>query len=217
MERSLKQKSAKKSGKVAAVTAVSGAKNDATEASAPQAEQPEQQILPEELPKRQVLVGVVMGSKSDYDVLARAAEILQEFGIPYEARVVSAHRTPDWLFQYAEQAESRGLRVIIAGAGGAAHLPGMLAAKTLVPVLGVPVPATMLNGLDSLLSIVQMPKGIPVGTLAIGKPGAANAALFAAQILATTDESLREKLRAWREARRDEVLELELEPAEIES
>ncbi|HTD55155.1 MAG TPA: 5-(carboxyamino)imidazole ribonucleotide mutase [Silvibacterium sp.] len=152
------------------------------------------------------LVGVVMGSKSDYEVLAPAVEILKYFEIAYEARVVSAHRTPDWLFAYAEEAESRGLRVIIAAAGGAAHLPGMLAAKTLVPVLGVPVPATMLNGVDSLLSIVQMPKGVPVGTLAIGKPGAANAALLAAEILALTDEGLRERLRAWREERRDEVL-----------
>jgi len=147
-----------------------------------------------------------MGSKSDYEVLAPAVEILKYFEIAYEARVVSAHRTPDWLFAYAEGAESRGLRVIIAAAGGAAHLPGMLAAKTLVPVLGVPVPATMLNGVDSLLSIVQMPKGVPVGTLAIGKPGAANAALLAAEILALTDEGLRERLRAWREERRDEVL-----------
>src|SRR5271170_4449894 len=156
------------------------------------------------------LVGVVMGSKSDYEVLTPAVEILKLFAIPYEARVVSAHRTPDWLFTYAEQAEGRGLRVIIAGAGGAAHLPGMLAAKTLVPVLGVPVPATMLNGLDSLLSIVQMPKGVPVGTLAIGKPGAANAALLAAEILALHDEDLRGRLRAWRVSRRDEVLAAEL-------
>lgn len=156
------------------------------------------------------LIGVVMGSKSDYEVLAPAIEILKMFGIPYEARVVSAHRTPDWLFEYAEKAEARGLSVIIAGAGGAAHLPGMLAAKTLVPVLGVPVPATMLNGIDSLLSIVQMPKGVPVGTLAIGKPGAANAALFAAEILATTDPALREKLRAWRKERSEEVLAQEL-------
>jgi 5-(carboxyamino)imidazole ribonucleotide mutase len=160
--------------------------------------------------KKTILVAVVMGSKSDYEVLAPAIEILRTFGIPHEARVVSAHRTPDWLFQYAEQAESRGLRAIIAGAGGAAHLPGMLAAKTLVPVLGVPVPATMLNGIDSLLSIVQMPKGVPVGTLAIGKPGAANAALFAAEILATTDAVLREKLRAWRKERSEEVLAQEL-------
>jgi 5-(carboxyamino)imidazole ribonucleotide mutase len=159
---------------------------------------------------RPVLVGVVMGSKSDYEVLAPAVEILELFEIPYEARVVSAHRTPDWLFEYAEQAEERGLRVIIAGAGGAAHLPGMLAAKTLVPVLGVPVPATMLNGIDSLLSIVQMPKGVPVGTLAIGKPGAANAALFAAEILALTDEDLRRRLHAWRKERSQEVLEQDL-------
>jgi len=162
-------------------------------------------------PARAALVGVVMGSKSDYEVLAPAVEILRFFNIPYEARVVSAHRTPDWLFKYAEQAEGRGLRVIIAGAGGAAHLPGMLAAKTLVPVLGVPVPATMLNGIDSLLSIVQMPKGVPVGTLAIGKPGAANAALFAAEILALTDSDLRSRLHAWREERRDEVLGQTLE------
>jgi 5-(carboxyamino)imidazole ribonucleotide mutase len=162
------------------------------------------------VPDSPALVGVVMGSKSDYEVLAPAIEILQAFDIPHEARIVSAHRTPDWLFQYAEQAESRGLRVIIAGAGGAAHLPGMLAAKTLVPVLGVPVPATMLNGIDSLLSIVQMPKGVPVGTLAIGKPGAANAALFAAEILAATDADLRERLRAWRKERSEEVLTQEL-------
>jgi 5-(carboxyamino)imidazole ribonucleotide mutase len=191
----------KKSGKVGKEKSVKGTTQDPQGAQAPKAH----------TPGRRVLLGVVMGSKSDYEVLAPAIEILKELGIPYEARVVSAHRTPDWLFEYAEQAESRGLRVIIAGAGGAAHLPGMLAAKTLVPVLGVPVPATMLNGIDSLLSIVQMPKGVPVGTLAIGKPGAANAALFAAQMLATTDEALREKLRAWREARRDEVLGQELE------
>src|SRR6201994_4925889 len=152
------------------------------------------------------LVGVVMGSKSDYEVLSGAVEILRALEIPHEARIVSAHRTPDWLFKYAETARERGLRVIIAGAGGAAHLPGMLASKTLVPVLGVPVPATQLNGLDSLLSIVQMPKGVPVGTLAIGKPGAANAALFAAEILALHDTELRGRLMAWRESRRDEVL-----------
>jgi len=152
------------------------------------------------------LVAVVMGSKSDYETLAPAVEILREFGVPCEARVVSAHRTPDLLFEFASQAESRGLRVIIAGAGGAAHLPGMLASKTLVPVLGVPIPATMLQGVDSLLSIVQMPKGVPVGTLAIGKPGAANAALLALEIIATTDSDLREKLHSWRDARRKEVL-----------
>ena len=147
-----------------------------------------------------------MGSKSDYETLAPAVEILREFGVPHEAKVVSAHRTPDLLFDFAEKAESRGLRVIIAGAGGAAHLPGMMAAKTLVPVLGVPIPATMLQGVDSLLSIVQMPKGVPVGTLAIGKPGAANAGLLAVEILAATDAELREKLRAWRAARTKEVL-----------
>ena len=147
-----------------------------------------------------------MGSKSDYETLAPAVEILREFQVPYEARVVSAHRTPDLLFEYASAAESRGLRVIIAGAGGAAHLPGMVASKTLVPVLGVPIPATMLQGVDSLLSIVQMPKGVPVGTLAIGKPGAANAGLLAVEILAITDPELREKLRVWRTARTEEVL-----------
>jgi 5-(carboxyamino)imidazole ribonucleotide mutase len=152
------------------------------------------------------MVGVVMGSKSDYEVMSAAVEILEALQIPHEARVVSAHRTPDWLFEYAETAKARGLRVIIAGAGGAAHLPGMLAAKTLVPVLGVPVAATQLNGMDSLLSIVQMPKGVPVGTLAIGKPGAANAALLAAEILATNDDALYERLVAWRENRTQEVL-----------
>jgi 5-(carboxyamino)imidazole ribonucleotide mutase len=152
------------------------------------------------------LVGIIMGSRNDYAVMRGAAEMLAEFGVPYEVRVVSAHRTPDLLFEYASTATSRGLRVIIAGAGGAAHLPGMVAAKTVVPVLGVPIPATMLQGMDSLLSIVQMPKGVPVGTLAIGAPGAANAGILAAQILATTDADLREKLMAWRAARRDEVL-----------
>ena len=147
-----------------------------------------------------------MGSKSDYETLAPAVEILREFQVPYEARVVSAHRTPDLLFEYASSAESRGLRVIIAGAGGAAHLPGMVASKTLVPVLGVPIPATMLQGVDSLLSIVQMPKGVPVGTLAIGKPGAANAGLLAVEILAISDPDLREKLHTWRAARTEEVL-----------
>jgi len=158
----------------------------------------------------QPLVGIVMGSKSDYEVLSPAVDILKEFHVPHEARIVSAHRTPDWLFKYAENARQRGLRVIIAGAGGAAHLPGMLASKTLVPVLGVPVPATTLNGLDSLLSIVQMPKGVPVGTLAIGKAGAANAAILAIEILATTDVALHERLAAWRAARTQEVLDQEL-------
>jgi 5-(carboxyamino)imidazole ribonucleotide mutase len=156
------------------------------------------------------LVGVVMGSKSDYEVLKAAADLLQEFAIPHEVRVVSAHRTPDWLFTYAEEAEGRGLRAIIAGAGGAAHLPGMLASKTLVPVLGVPVPATILNGIDSLLSIVQMPKGVPVATFAIGKAGAANAAIFAAELLAAADDNLRSRLRKWREQRTTEVMSEEL-------
>ena len=156
------------------------------------------------------LVGIIMGSKSDLETLAPAAEILKELGVPHEVKIVSAHRTPDWMFQYAENAEARGIEVIIAGAGGAAHLPGMVAAKTTLPVLGVPVPATMLNGIDSLLSIVQMPKGVPVGTLAIGKPGAANAGLLAASIVANKRPELREKLKAWRAARRDEVLKQEL-------
>jgi 5-(carboxyamino)imidazole ribonucleotide mutase len=159
----------------------------------------------------QPLVGVVMGSKSDYEVLVAAVEILHALQIPHEARIVSAHRTPDLLFEYAETARERGLRVIIAGAGGAAHLPGMLASKTLVPVLGVPVPATHLNGLDSLLSIVQMPNGVPVGTLAIGRPGAANAALLAAEILAATNEALYQRLAAWRAARTQDVLEQTLD------
>lgn len=152
------------------------------------------------------LVGVVMGSASDFETLAPACDILAELGIPYEARVVSAHRTPDWLFEYAEQAHTRGLRAIIAGAGGAAHLPGMLAAKTLVPVLGVPVVATPLNGMDALLSIVQMPAGVPVATFAIGKPGAANAALYAAQVLAAHDASLHTALTARRAAKAEEAL-----------
>lgn len=156
------------------------------------------------------LVGVIMGSKSDHEVLLPGIELLRELGVPHEVRVVSAHRTPDWMFEYASKAESRGLRVIIAAAGGAAHLPGMVASKTVLPVLGVPIPATMLNGVDSLLSIVQMPKGVPVGTLAIGKPGAANAALLAASIIALQDTGVRERLRAWRKARTDEVLQQEL-------
>jgi 5-(carboxyamino)imidazole ribonucleotide mutase len=153
------------------------------------------------------LVGVVMGSRNDYAVMRAAVEMLTEFGVAHEVRVVSAHRTPDLLFEYAESAAGRGLRAIIAGAGGAAHLPGMLAAKTVVPVLGVPIAATALQGMDSLLSIVQMPKGIPVGTLAIGAAGAANAGLLAVAMLATTDAGLRERLVAWRAGRRDEVLE----------
>lgn len=147
-----------------------------------------------------------MGSRNDYAVMRSAVEVLREFGVPHEVRVVSAHRTPDLLFEYAETAVPRGLRVIIAGAGGAAHLPGMMAAKTVVPVLGVPVAATVLQGQDSLLSIVQMPKGVPVGTLAIGAAGAMNAGLLAVAMLATTDAALQKKLIAWREVRRDEVL-----------
>lgn len=152
------------------------------------------------------LVGVIMGSKSDLDYLKPALEILTELQIPHEARVLSAHRTPDVTLEYAAKAEERGLKVIIAGAGGAAHLAGVIAAKTLLPVLGVPIPSTALNGLDSLLAIVQMPKGIPVGTLAIGKPGAGNAALFAAAIIGLSDPDLRERLAAWRQARREQVL-----------
>ena len=147
-----------------------------------------------------------MGSRNDYAVMRSAVEVLREFGVAHEVRVVSAHRTPDLLFEYAESAVGRGLRVIIAGAGGAAHLPGMMAAKTVVPVLGVPIAATTLQGQDSLLSIVQMPKGVPVGTLAIGSAGAMNASLLAVAMLATTDAALQKRLIAWREARRDEVL-----------
>jgi 5-(carboxyamino)imidazole ribonucleotide mutase len=135
-----------------------------------------------------------------------AIDLLEELGVPFEASVVSAHRTPDRMFEFAEAAESRGIEVIIAAAGGAAHLPGMVAAKTTLPVLGVPIPATALNGVDALLSIVQMPKGIPVGTLAIGEPGAANAALLAASIIANKRPEVRAKLRAWREARTADVL-----------
>jgi 5-(carboxyamino)imidazole ribonucleotide mutase len=153
------------------------------------------------------LVGIVMGSRSDWPTMRHAAEILAALGVAHEARVVSAHRTPDRLFAYAETAAPRGLRAIIAGAGGAAHLPGMLAAKTRIPVLGVPVQSRALSGLDSLLSIVQMPRGIPVGTLAIGEAGAANAALLAAAILATTDAALAARLDAWRAAQTEAVAE----------
>ena len=147
-----------------------------------------------------------MGSRSDYTVMRAAVEILQELGVPHEARVVSAHRTPEEMVAYAQSAVQRGLRCIIAGAGGAAHLPGMIAALTVLPVLGVPVAATALQGMDALLSIVQMPRGVPVGTLAIGASGAANAALLAIAILATTDPDLQQKLAARREAARDQVL-----------
>ncbi len=152
------------------------------------------------------LVGVIMGSRSDLRVMTAATDVLTELSIPHETRIVSAHRTPDWMFEYARTAETRGLQVIIAAAGGAAHLPGMVAACTILPVLGVPVAATQLNGVDALLSIVQMPRGIPVGTLAIGEPGAANAALLAAAILAGSRPALRERLRAWRDARSAAVL-----------
>ena len=156
------------------------------------------------------LVGIIMGSKSDWEYLLPARELLQELGVPHEARVVSAHRTPDWMFEYASSAEERGLEVIIAGAGGAAHLPGMVASKTVLPVIGVPVPSTLLLGIDSLLSILQMPRGTPVATMAVGKPGAANAALFAAKILSATRPDLRQKLKSWKTDREREVLAQEL-------
>ena len=159
------------------------------------------------------LVGVVMGSKSDLSVMRAAIEILTELGVAHEARVVSAHRTPELMVEYAQQAAGRGLRCIIAGAGGAAHLPGMLAALTVVPVLGVPIAATALQGFDALLSIVQMPRGVPVGTLAIGSGGAANAALLAVAMLATTEPALRAKLEARRRQTRDKVLQESVEEA----
>ncbi|KAA8998914.1 5-(carboxyamino)imidazole ribonucleotide mutase [Affinibrenneria salicis] len=151
-------------------------------------------------------IALVMGSKSDWATMQFAADILTSLAIPFHAEVVSAHRTPDKLFSFAEQAKQNGFDVIIAGAGGAAHLPGMLAAKTLVPVLGVPVQSAALSGVDSLYSIVQMPRGIPVGTLAIGKAGAANAALLAAQILALHDAALAQRLADWRQRQTDDVL-----------
>jgi 5-(carboxyamino)imidazole ribonucleotide mutase len=156
-------------------------------------------------------VGVVMGSNSDWDTLRAATALLEQFGVPFEARVVSAHRTPDLLFAYAEQARERGLRAIIAGAGGAAHLPGMLAAKTTIPVLGVPVQSKALNGMDSLLSIVQMPKGVPVATFAIGEAGAANAALFAIALLAGEDAVLAQALDAFRARQTQTVLDMTLD------
>ena len=145
-----------------------------------------------------IQVGIIMGSNSDWPVMQHAARFLQQFGVAFEARVVSAHRTPDLMFEYAETARARGIKAIIAGAGGAAHLPGMVAAKTTVPVLGVPVPSKYLHGEDSLLSIVQMPKGVPVATFAIGQAGAANAALFAVALLANEDPALRAQLNAFR-------------------
>ncbi|MBV9768786.1 MAG: 5-(carboxyamino)imidazole ribonucleotide mutase [Bryobacterales bacterium] len=153
----------------------------------------------------QPVVGIIMGSKSDWETMRAAGETLARFGVAHEAKVVSAHRTPGWMVEYALSAESRGLHLIIAGAGGAAHLPGMVAANTLLPVLGVPIESQALKGLDSLLSIVQMPGGIPVGTLAIGKAGAQNAALLAVAILANNDPVLREKLRVFREEQADKV------------
>ena len=152
------------------------------------------------------LVGLIMGSKSDWETMQHAAQILDALGVPHETKVVSAHRTPDLLFEYAESAESRGIEVIIAGAGGAAHLPGMAAAKTTIPVLGVPVESKALQGIDSLLSIVQMPAGVPVGTLAIGKPGAINAGLLAAAIVANSRPDIRERLRAFRAEQTNAVL-----------
>lgn len=154
------------------------------------------------------LVAVIMGSKSDRKYLDAGLDLLKELGVPHEVRIVSAHRTPDWMFEFASTAEARGIEVIIAAAGGAAHLPGMVAAKTTLPVLGVPIPATMLNGLDALLSIVQMPRGVPVGTLAIGEPGAANAALLATSIVARSRPDIRDRLKAWRAARTQEVLDM---------
>ena len=153
-----------------------------------------------------LLVGIIMGSKSDWETMLHADATLKQFGVAHECRVVSAHRTPDWMAEYAKTAESRGLQVIIAGAGGAAHLPGMVAAHTVLPVLGVPVQSQALQGLDSLLSIVQMPGGVPVGTMAIGKAGAINAALLAVRILATTRPELREKLKAFMQEQTDKVL-----------
>lgn len=154
------------------------------------------------------LVGIIMGSQSDWPTMRHAADALDALGVAYEKRIVSAHRTPDRLYDYAKTAKSRGLRIIIAGAGGAAHLPGMAAAMTPLPVLGVPVKSRALNGQDSLLSIVQMPGGVPVGTLAIGDAGAKNAGLLAAAILATTDDDLAERLDAWRAAQTDAVAEI---------
>ena len=156
------------------------------------------------------LVGVVMGSKSDWEYMAAAAEAMTELKVAHEIRIMSAHRTPDLVLEYAASAKPRGLRVIIAGAGGAAHLAGVIAAKTTIPVIGVPMPTTSLNGIDSLLSMVQMPRGVPVATMAIGKAGAANAGLFAAAILALGDRSLCERLEHWRAARVKELLEQKL-------
>lgn len=156
------------------------------------------------------LVGIIMGSKSDWDTMRHAADTLAQFGVPHETKIVSAHRTPQWMVEYATTAETRGIQIVIAGAGGAAHLPGMVAANTLLPVLGVPVESHALKGMDSLLSIVQMPGGVPVGTLAIGKSGAQNAALLAVAMLANHDPELREKLRLFREEQAARVRSEEL-------
>lgn len=156
------------------------------------------------------LVGIIMGSKSDWETMRHAADILARFAVPHETRVVSAHRTPAWMVEYASSADGRGIQIIIAGAGGAAHLPGMVAANTLLPVLGVPVESAALKGMDSLLSIVQMPGGIPVGTMAIGKAGATNAALLAVAILSNHDPELKEKLRSFREEQANQVREEQL-------
>jgi 5-(carboxyamino)imidazole ribonucleotide mutase len=156
------------------------------------------------------MVGVIMGSKSDWEYMSGATEIMEELQVPHEVRIMSAHRTPDITLQYSADAAGRGLRAIIAGAGGAAHLAGVVAAKTILPVIGVPMPTTSLNGIDSLLSIVQMPKGVPVATMAIGKAGAANAGLLAAQIIALSDAKLAERLVKWRAARAQELLQQKL-------
>ncbi len=157
------------------------------------------------------IVAIIMGSKSDWATMVKASEMLDKFGVPHESKVVSAHRTPDLLFEFAKTAESRGIEVIIAGAGGAAHLPGMCASQTILPVLGVPIESKALKGIDSLLSIAQMPAGIPVGTLAIGQPGATNAALFTVAILANSRPELKEKLHKFRESQTKTVLESSLE------
>lgn len=156
------------------------------------------------------MVGIIMGSKSDWDLMSAAADLLTQFDVSHEKRVLSAHRTPDFALEYSETASERGLQVIIAGAGGAAHLPGVLAAKTILPVIGVPMPTTALNGMDSLLSIVQMPRGIPVATMAVGKSGATNAGLFAVAIMALSRPDLAERLVKYRAARAEEVLQQKL-------
>ena len=166
----------------------------------------------DENPSSAPIVGVIMGSQSDWETMKHASQVLTDFGVPHECRVVSAHRTPEWMVEYARSAEQRGLRVVIAGAGGAAHLPGMVASMTLLPVLGVPVQSRALSGLDSLLSIVQMPGGIPVGTLAIGDAGARNAGLLAVRMLANQQPELRERLREFATAQTDQVLAVTLPP-----